>query len=57
MILSKAKAFLAGKDDIRIGKFAAVILDKDYPAGPFRIGPWVYKSIRIGRLALGWLYC
>lgn len=56
-MIKKIKAFFAGKDDIRIGKFAAVILDEDYPAGPFRIGPWVYKSIRIGRLALGWLYC
>lgn len=38
-MIQKIKRFLAGKDNIRIGKLAVVILDEDYPAGPFRIGP------------------
>lgn len=52
--MNKFKKFLAGKEDYIFGKLAIVLLI-DYPYhGLFRIGPRIYKSIKVGPLAIGW---
>lgn len=58
MTLNKFRKFLAGKEDYIFGKLAIVMLI-DYPSyhgvrDLFRIGPRIYRAIKIGNLAFGW---